>query len=78
MQVPTLDTHKIGVLYVGPGQSTGAAILANSHGSRRYINFLNALGDIVRLQVAFAFSHRGREEREIRAAFNRSRIHTLS
>jgi tuberous sclerosis protein 2 len=34
-QVPTLDTHKIGVLYVGPGQTTGTQILANVHGSPR-------------------------------------------
>ncbi len=34
-QVPTLDTHKIGVLYVGPGQATAAEILGNEHGSRR-------------------------------------------
>ncbi len=37
-QVPTLDTHKIGVIYVGEGQTSGGSILANTHGSPRFID----------------------------------------
>ena len=35
------ETHKIGVLYVGPGQSNSERdILANRYGSARYAAFL--------------------------------------
>lgn len=45
-RIPVVDFHKIGVLYVGKGQKTEADILANTHGSPAYINFLNSLGTI--------------------------------
>lgn len=45
------ETHKIGVLYVGPGQvSNEAEILANQHGSTRYSEFLQRLGTLVMLK----------------------------
>lgn len=45
------ETHKIAVLYVGPGQiSDERAILANSGGSKRYIQFLSNLGSLLRLK----------------------------
>ena len=47
---PTLETHKIGVVYVGSGQQSGAEILQNTHGSLRYTAFLDSLGDMVRLK----------------------------
>lgn len=34
------ETHKIGVLYVGPGQTTEREILSNEYGSLRYMIFL--------------------------------------
>lgn len=47
---PTLETHKIGVVYVRPGQRSGDEILRNTHGSLRYTAFLDSLGDMVRLR----------------------------
>ncbi|XP_076040511.1 TSC complex subunit tuberin isoform X2 [Oratosquilla oratoria] len=40
------ETHKIGVLYAGPGQFTELAILKNTCGSLRYTRFLQGLGTI--------------------------------
>ena len=42
--------HKIGVLFVGPGQKTEEEILSNSHGSVQFSKFLRTLGDFVRLK----------------------------
>ena len=47
---PIRDTLKVGVLYVGPGQSSEAAILQNTRGSTMYQRFLQTLGDTVALQ----------------------------
>ncbi|XP_068632224.1 tuberin isoform X2 [Battus philenor] len=48
--VPPLDTYKIGVLYVGPGQQDNeVAILKNEYGSVRYSEFLRQLGGLVPL-----------------------------
>ncbi|XP_022651499.1 tuberin-like isoform X3 [Varroa destructor] len=45
------ETHKIGVVYVDVDQQDSEAkILANSFGSRRYMNFLQGLGAYVRLK----------------------------
>lgn len=49
-RVPVVDFHKIGVLYVGPGQSHEIEILANQHGSPDYVTFLNGLGSIQSLK----------------------------
>ncbi|XP_047476530.1 tuberin-like isoform X2 [Penaeus chinensis] len=43
------ETHKIGVLYVGPGQTTEQEILRNSFGSLRYMTFLQGLGSVLEL-----------------------------
>jgi len=44
------ETHKIGVLYVGPNQATNeVAILGNNFGSLRYTDFLNGLGRLISL-----------------------------
>lgn len=48
----TVDGHKVGVLYVGEGQSTEAEILSNSSGSRDYEHFLSGLGTKVQLKDA--------------------------
>lgn len=45
-----VDFHKVGVLYVGKDQTTEIEILSNVHGSQDYINFLNKLGNLVRLK----------------------------
>ena len=45
------ETHKIGILYVGPGQASDEfAILANSFGSLRYADFLHGLGSLICLR----------------------------
>ena len=44
------ETHKIGVFYVGKGQvNKEAEILANKHGSVRYVEFLQKLGRLINL-----------------------------
>ncbi|WAQ80820.1 hypothetical protein PtA15_1A158 [Puccinia triticina] len=48
--LPVVDFHKIGVIYVGPGQTTEEEILGNREGSKAYINFLSSLGQLVRLK----------------------------
>lgn len=48
----TVDGHKVGVLYVGEGQTTEAEILSNSSGSRDYEHFLSGLGTKVQLKDA--------------------------
>ncbi|CAO3611653.1 unnamed protein product [Mucor fragilis] len=48
-RIPVVDFHKIGVLYVGKGQTHELEILANTYGSPDYVRFLNALGSIQRL-----------------------------
>ncbi|XP_050670637.1 tuberin [Leptidea sinapis] len=51
--VPPLETYKVGVLYVGPGQQDDeVAILKNEYGSVRYCEFLRALGTLVPLEEA--------------------------
>ncbi|SJX61014.1 related to Tuberin [Sporisorium reilianum f. sp. reilianum] len=47
---PVVDFHKIGVLYVGPGQEDEVDILGNRHGSRAYTRFLQGLGHLVTLK----------------------------
>ncbi|KAG8557408.1 hypothetical protein GDO81_016628 [Engystomops pustulosus] len=50
-QIPSYDTHKIGVLYVGEGQiGNERAILSNEHGSYRYTQFLTGLGKLIELK----------------------------
>ncbi|XP_075420589.1 tuberin isoform X11 [Tenrec ecaudatus] len=50
-QIPSYDTHKIAVLYVGEGQSNSElAVLSNEHGSYRYTEFLTGLGKLIELK----------------------------
>ncbi|KAI8609468.1 hypothetical protein BC830DRAFT_1247615 [Chytriomyces sp. MP71] len=49
-RTPVSELHKIGVLYVAPGQNDEVAILRNAHGSASYTRFVCALGQMVRLQ----------------------------
>lgn len=48
-RTPSIDLHKIGVVYVAPGQSSEHEILANSAGSELYTEFLLCLGQFVAL-----------------------------
>lgn len=49
---PTVDGHKVGVIYIGEGQTEELEILANVSGSRDYLQFLNNLGTLTRLKGA--------------------------
>ncbi|KAJ3159400.1 Tuberous sclerosis 2-like protein [Geranomyces michiganensis] len=49
-RTPVVDLQKIGVVYVGPNQTTESEILSNTHGSRMYGYFLQSLGRLVRLK----------------------------
>ncbi|PHH79303.1 hypothetical protein CDD80_5204 [Ophiocordyceps camponoti-rufipedis] len=48
----SLDGHKVGVIYIGEGQTKEADILANVIGSRDYLAFLNSLGTLTKLKGA--------------------------
>ncbi|KAI8435493.1 hypothetical protein MSG28_003790 [Choristoneura fumiferana] len=49
-RVPPIETYKVGVLYVGPGQQDNEVlILKNEYGSVRYAEFLGQLGTLVAL-----------------------------
>lgn len=50
--IPPFETHKVGVLYVGPNQTTETEILRNQYGSVRYNDFLKRLGTLIKLTDA--------------------------
>lgn len=45
---PVIDTHKVGIIYVAPGQTTEEEILSNQHGSPAYTRFLADLGRVIK------------------------------
>ncbi|KAJ7202794.1 hypothetical protein GGX14DRAFT_462320 [Mycena pura] len=49
-RIPVIDTHKVGIMYVAPGQSTELEILGNTHGSPAYTRFLEVLGRLINLR----------------------------
>ena len=48
--IPVIDTHKVGILYVAPGQYQERDILQNSHGSPAYTRFLEGIGRLISLR----------------------------
>nr|CAG8641283.1 3604_t:CDS:2 [Entrophospora candida] len=48
--IPVVDFHKIGVLYVGKNQNKETEILSNIHGSQDYTKFLSSLGTLIKLK----------------------------
>lgn len=48
----SVDSHKVGVIYIGEGQDNEAEILANVSGSSDYTEFLNNLGTLTKLKGA--------------------------
>ena len=48
--MPVIDTHKVGVMYVAPGQEHEDEILRNTHGSPAYTRFLEGLGRLIYLR----------------------------
>lgn len=51
-RIPVVDFHKIGVVYVGAGQTEETEILANVMGSPDYTEFIANLGDLIKLKGA--------------------------
>ena len=49
-RMPVIDTHKVGVMYVAPGQEHEPEILRNTHGSPAYTRFLRGLGRLIYLR----------------------------
>lgn len=49
-RIPVSDFHKVGVMYVGPGQLLEQQVLGNQSGSASYQRFLLRLGMLVQLQ----------------------------
>ncbi|KAG8818774.1 Tuberous sclerosis 2-like protein [Serendipita sp. 399] len=45
---PVLDTYNVAMLYVAPGQTSEAQILANRHGSPSYSQFISRLGRVIK------------------------------
>lgn len=49
-RTPVIDTHKVGIMYVAPGQTNELDILRNTHGSPAYIRFLEGIGRLINLR----------------------------
>ncbi|KIK93115.1 hypothetical protein PAXRUDRAFT_145764 [Paxillus rubicundulus Ve08.2h10] len=49
-RTPVIDTHKVGIMYVAPGQSHELDILRNTHGSPAYTRFLEGIGRLINLR----------------------------
>ncbi|TFK47259.1 hypothetical protein OE88DRAFT_1686716 [Heliocybe sulcata] len=49
-RMPVIDTHKVGIMYVAPGQTEETEILANTHGSPAYTRFLEGIGRLINLR----------------------------
>ncbi|KAF9005255.1 hypothetical protein BDQ17DRAFT_1541218 [Cyathus striatus] len=48
-RIPVIDTHKVGIMYVAPGQILESQILGNSYGSPAYTRFLEGIGRLINL-----------------------------
>lgn len=49
-RIPVVDFHKIGLVYVGVGQTEERGILSNRMGSPAYTEFVDGLGDLITLK----------------------------
>lgn len=49
-RTPVIDTHKVGIMYVAPGQTHEREILRNTHGSPAYTRFLEGIGRLINLR----------------------------
>ncbi|KAJ1300549.1 hypothetical protein OPQ81_002203 [Rhizoctonia solani] len=49
-RVPVMDFHKVGIIYVGPGQTNEREILGNRAGSPAYTHFLDNIGRLIQLK----------------------------
>ncbi|KAI5461207.1 hypothetical protein BGZ63DRAFT_356528 [Mariannaea sp. PMI_226] len=53
----TVDGHKVGIIYIGEGQTDEVEILANVSGSSDYVEFLNNIGTLTKLKGATFNTH---------------------
>ncbi|KIX10381.1 uncharacterized protein Z518_01463 [Rhinocladiella mackenziei CBS 650.93] len=60
-RIPTVTSHKIGVLYIGKGQTAESEYLANTSGSPDFERLLRSLGYIVSLEPPLRFNPQGLE-----------------
>lgn len=60
-RIPTVSSHKIGVLYIAEGQSAESEYLANTKVSRDFERLLEGLGYVVSLQPPIHFNPQGLE-----------------
>ncbi|RLV91296.1 Tuberous sclerosis 2 protein [Spathaspora sp. JA1] len=49
-RIPGVKFHKIGIIYIGKGQTTEDEVLSNKVGSLAYHKFLNKIGDLTKLK----------------------------
>ncbi|KAG6334343.1 hypothetical protein ID866_4744 [Astraeus odoratus] len=49
-RTPVIDTHKVGIMYVAPGQTHELEILRNTRGSPAYTRFLEGIGRLINLR----------------------------
>ncbi|KAK9463893.1 uncharacterized protein V1516DRAFT_632290 [Lipomyces oligophaga] len=49
-RTPVVELHKIGIVYIGLNQCTEQEILANSVGSKAYLEFLDGMGQLTKLK----------------------------
>ncbi|KAH8115123.1 hypothetical protein DFH11DRAFT_147335 [Phellopilus nigrolimitatus] len=49
-RIAVIDTHKVGILYVAPGQKNEVEILSNTRGSPAYTRFLAGLGRLIKIR----------------------------
>lgn len=49
-RIAVVSHHKAGIMYIGPGQTREDEILGNTVGSTAYNNFLNSVGQLIRLK----------------------------
>lgn len=49
-RAPVVDFHKVGILYIAPGQKSEAEILGNQFGSAAYKRFMDGMGTLVKLK----------------------------
>lgn len=54
-RIPVVEFHKIGLLYIGPGQTTENEILSNTKGSSEYDDFLDKFGRVIELKGCKTF-----------------------
>ncbi|KAK4935687.1 Tuberous sclerosis 2-like protein [Elasticomyces elasticus] len=60
-RIPTVSSHKVGVLYIGDGQTSEAEYLANTSGTPDFERFLDGLGYVVSLRPPLHYNPQGLE-----------------